>query len=178
MGRFRQAYIYLDQLLEDAARLKALVLFWLCLSPVLLIIPLTVRSFLHSKALNDPAKQAVVQGTVLRTKRGRGEEVAQYEFDVNGRTYTSIGAIGPANPYSSVDWDPTVKGDPSIEIKYLRSDPSINVPNNDLYDHYVFGDLFGLLIGGALGAGWISIGRGIRRLMISDRLLRTRVRTE
>jgi len=178
MARFRQAYIYVDQLLEDAARVKALVFLWLCFSPVLLIIPLTVRSFLHARALGDPAQQAIAHGSVLKTKRARGDEIAQYEFDVNGKWYTSTGAIGRANPYSSADWEAVGKAGPTIDVKYVRSDPSINKPNNELNNSYIGNALIGLLMGGTLSAGWLLMGRAIRRIMISDRLLRTRARTE
>jgi hypothetical protein len=178
MGSFRRAHIYIDQLLEDAARVKALVLMWLCFSPVLLIIPLTIRSLLHARALSDPAQQVVTHGSVLKTRRSRGNEVAQYEFNVNGKWYTSAGAIGRANPYSSADWQPVERAGPTIEVRYVRSDPSINVPNNGLNDDYVGNTLIGFLIGGLLSSGWIAMGREIRRMMTSDRLLRTRIRTE
>jgi hypothetical protein len=151
MGKLREIYVQMDEFLDGTARNSALVAFWLCISPVMLLIPKGITTIKNQQALNNPLVTAVTSCQVTsRWQVKRGEEGGCI-FTVAGLTYSSTGMLGFGNDPASM---PNV-----VRIKYLRANPNINEFGGHFGDYRV--DFFPLLGGCVGGVIWLLVGWGV-----------------
>jgi hypothetical protein len=151
MGKLREIYVQMDEFLDGAARYWVLVAFWLCISPVMLLIPKGITTIKNQQVLNDPLVTAVTNCQVVGKWRIKGGEEGTCLFSVAGLTYGSKGVLGFGNDPASM---PTI-----VQIKYLRANPNINEFGSQFGDYAV--DFFPLLGGCAGGVIWLLVGWGV-----------------
>lgn len=108
------------------------------LAPVLMYA--SIRSIYNQNELNDPSKVSYINANVLAIQRFRGHLEARYEFQVakGGPLFSATDSLGRKNLWEIIslhNWDNINSGSKTIRIKYLISNPSVNVPADGAGNH-------------------------------------------